>query len=94
MFWEGTRQPVERGSECRVHVYVPSTMVLSIPKKGTIWYHGTCTMVLEYGTIWYSSTYVCTSILSQKQLEIQALRCNGDTIVGVVSIEGITVYYS
>ncbi len=47
------------------------------------------------------STYTCTNItmvplVSHKRLEIQALRCNGDTIaiVGVVSIEDITVDYS
>ena len=35
-------------------------------------------MVLQYQ--WYVRTYTCTNItLSQKQLEIQALRCNRDT---------------
>ena len=81
-----------------VHVYIRTYVrtnwyVLIVP-----WY------VLEYHTSavvwpyhWYHGTRVRTNItLSQKQLEIQALRCNGDTIaiVGVVSIEGITVYYS
>ncbi len=58
-------------------------------------------MVVPYGlAIHVYQWYTCTNItLSQKRLEIQALRCNGDTsklarLVGVVSIEDITVYYS
>ncbi len=47
-------------------------------------------MVLEYVHVY---KYKGNITLSQKQLEIQALRCNGAT-VSVVSIEDITVYYS
>jgi hypothetical protein len=52
-------------------------------------------MVLEY-TCTMVRTYTYTNItLSQKQLEIQALSSGATgTLVGVVSIEGVTVYYS
>jgi hypothetical protein len=54
VFWEDTRQPVERGSECRAtHTYTLATV--------------------------HVCNYTNITKVSQKRLEIQALRCNGDT---------------
>jgi hypothetical protein len=43
-----------------------------------------------------TENHVCIRVrkcVSQKRLEIQALRCNGDTIVGVVSIEDLQLRF-
>ncbi len=84
-----------------IRIYGPSTYSSTIgtkKKKSTMvpWY------VLEYQTDWqyctyrytctYSSTYTCTTNIHYLKNNLK-YKHSGAT-VGVVSIEGITVYYS
>jgi hypothetical protein len=69
----------------RAHLFLDT--LRGSQKVVTSHYKYTCTTLSQtvrtyHGTIWYIPWYTCTNItLSQKQLEIQALRCNGDTMV-------------